>query len=307
MTTTAQAGVANVAQTGNLEPHQIGSLIGSVPFGQLILSTAMGIADAQAALDRNSVRVAEMMSGRAVLRDPDSMLPLDERGLPPPRIGPDGSLFANIDPANTTPFRPLMMDTRVYFGRNVDGSGILCSMIELGFTPTFYHFVETVIEIKISITMTKSMEGTDASRGNIVNTVDRSVTHSSASYSSSWWGGRRATVNTTRLNDITTTVTPVDAAYSAKFGYSIEASAFVRTKLVPIPPPPILEQRVRALMDVENAILARQKADLAQTTARAAFQTWLNAKTDANWTAATTAAGAAGVVIDRSMTSFPTS
>ena len=34
------------------------------------------------------------------------------------------------------------------------------SMLELGLTPTFYQFVETLIEVKISISITKSKEST---------------------------------------------------------------------------------------------------------------------------------------------------
>ena len=110
------------------------------------------------------------------------------------------------------------------------------SMLELGFSPTFYQFVDTIIEVKISIKYTQ--EG--------------SVTRNSASggFSSSGrtqglrgliFGGRRST---------TVTTSHVNASYSQKFSYSAEGSSLLRTKLVPIPPPAILEERIRQQMEV---------------------------------------------------------
>lgn len=110
------------------------------------------------------------------------------------------------------------------------------SMLELGFSPTFYQFVDTIIEVKISIKYTQ--EG--------------SVTRNSASggFSSSGrtqglrgliFGGRRST---------TVTTSHVNASYSQKFSYSAEGSSLLRTKLVPIPPPAILEERIRLQMEV---------------------------------------------------------
>ena len=42
----------------------------------------------------------------------------------------------------------------------------------------------------------------------------------------------------------------VNSTYSSKYSYSEEGSSLLRTKLVPIPPPAILEERIRALMEV---------------------------------------------------------
>jgi hypothetical protein len=135
------------------------------------------------------------------------------------------------------------------------------SLIELGFTPNFYQFIETLIEIKISVTVTKEVSNTDVQKGNITSTVDKSKTSSvsgSYSYGSWWWRGGGSYNYSNTQNDITTTTTPVDAAFSAKYNYAIEASSLVRTKLVPVPPPPILEQRVRQLMDIERKLFDNQ-------------------------------------------------
>ena len=49
--------------------------------------------------------------------------------------------------------------------------------------------------------------------------------------------------------DYSVTTTPVDATYSAKYNYSAEGSSLLRTKLAPVPPPTILEERIRRLIE----------------------------------------------------------
>jgi len=48
------------------------------------------------------------------------------------------------------------------------------------------------------------------------------------------------------------TTTPVDATYSSKYSYSAEGASLLRTKLVPVPPPPVLEERIRRLLQDEG-------------------------------------------------------
>lgn len=106
-------------------------------------------------------------------------------------------------------------------GEKIDFAGEKLSLLELGFTPTFYQFVETIIEVKMSIEMTTSTE------------TSRSMTSSF----SSW------------LSPVSVSVT---ASYSSKYQYSAEGSSLIRTKLVPVPPPAILEERIRKLMASEE-------------------------------------------------------
>lgn len=114
----------------------------------------------------------------------------------------------------------------------------LVSMLELGFAPTFYQFVDTIIEVKIAIKITVENTSNFASRA----TTDTKK----ANYSKGLFG---------RSGNSSTTVcaTQVDASYSQKYNYSAEGSSLLRTKLVPIPPPAILEERVRALFEANKA------------------------------------------------------
>src|SRR5262249_28073552 len=110
---------------------------------------------------------------------------------------------------------------------------------ELGFSPTFYQFVDTIIEVKIAIKITRSIEAT-------MTIKDRSRTTTTSSSGggviSALFGGERA-------SSTTVSTSQGDASYSSKYSYSAEGSSLLRTKLVPLPPPPILEERVRRQMD----------------------------------------------------------
>jgi hypothetical protein len=46
--------------------------------------------------------------------------------------------------------------------------------------------------------------------------------------------------------------TQVDATYSAKYSYSAEGASLLRTKLVPVPPPAVLEERIRGFIEIEE-------------------------------------------------------
>jgi len=105
------------------------------------------------------------------------------------------------------------------------------SMLELGFTPTFYQFVDTIIEVKISIKYTSETTNEEKKKESDNASIGGGIF--------SFFGGpKRARASS------------VDATYSQKFSYSSEGSSLLRTKLVPIPPPAILEERIRALMEV---------------------------------------------------------
>lgn len=173
----------------------IGQRLLDVPMGDMIRQMALAIAESQVALDESSLKVAEMMSGR--------MLETDEAG-------------------NGT-----MRDTRVYFGRDENGKAEKLSMMELGFTPTFYQFVDNLIEVKIAISVTRETSYERKTKG----TVTRFSWDSSG---------------------INISSTPVDATYSSKYTYSAEGSSLLRTKLVPVPPPGILEERIRLLIEEED-------------------------------------------------------
>lgn len=164
----------------------IGQELLNAPFPELVKNLGVGIAEAQFALDKVSIRIAQMMSG----------LKVDENG--------------NVTEDETARIR-LVKD------------GPSMSLLALGFTPTFYQFVETHIELKMAISMSKSTEV--------------SVKTSVRAAGFSFFAVAAASVN---------------ASYSQKYQYDASGSSEMRTKLVTVPAPLILEQRLKAFMDEEN-------------------------------------------------------
>lgn len=217
----------------------IGTVLTNVPFGELIKSAALAVAEAQSELDKSALHVAEMMSGSLILRDPVTMLPIDANGKMPVRTE-GGVYYTSKDTSEK--FEPTIVDTRVFFGRELDGTPVKMSMLELGFTPTFYQFVETVIELKIAISLTQSVDNTVKNQGTITETSASS--QNSGSYNR-FGGAYRSS------SQVQTKATPIDATYSTKYNYAVEASSLFRTKLVPVPPPAILEQRIRQQMELD--------------------------------------------------------
>lgn len=108
------------------------------------------------------------------------------------------------------------------------------SMMELGYTPTFYQFIDTIIEVKISIKYTQEGESSFSHTQN-----NRSA---SASLGLGFAKVKAGTnVQTSQVN----------ASYSQKYSYSAEGSSLLRTKLVPVPPPAVMEERIRLMMEEE--------------------------------------------------------
>lgn len=232
---------------------QIGRDLLNVPMGEMIKDMAFAIAEAQMKLDTNSMEVAEMMGG----------------------------LISDVDANGATTFT----DSRVYFGQDritktqavdlhnstadlvlredivkklpdaeapVDGDGVMSlnsttvgsaiitipqklSMLELGFTPTFYQFVDTIIEVKITIKYTAEQS---FKRDSSLKIKAKATNGSGHFFSRN--RNRNKTVVTSQTN----------ATFAQKFSYSAEGSSLLRTKLVPIPAPAILEERIRKLMEV---------------------------------------------------------
>lgn len=175
----------------------IGTQLLDVPFGDMVKSLASAIAEAQFDLDHNGVRLTQMMAGEEF---------------------PTGDTDENGEDIMAEP-------VKVKFGEGE------LSMLELGFTPTFYQFVDTIIEVKVSINI--STETSVGSKSTTVKAAGRLSLNP-------FGGGVKATASS------------VSASYASKYSYSAEGSSLIRTKLVPVPPPAILEERIRALIAVKE-------------------------------------------------------
>jgi len=88
------------------------------------------------------------------------------------------------------------------------------SLLELGFEPTFYHITEATIDAKVAF---------------------------SASESTGFSVGAKVGVNVGFF------AASVNASYSAKYSFDVNGSSAISAKLVSIPAPSILNERLRAL------------------------------------------------------------
>ncbi|HWQ70839.1 MAG TPA: hypothetical protein VN370_00825 [Desulfitobacteriaceae bacterium] len=122
----------------------------------------------------------------------------------------------------------------VYLPDLTDTSGkseIVTSLIGAGFQPTFYQFTDTIIEVKMAISMNQTTEAsvsTEASGG---------------------WGPFSASVN---------------ASYSSKYSYSVEGSSLLRTKITPLPPNTFMQRilDMKAQMLQQEFALTMKKAEV---------------------------------------------
>lgn len=190
----------------------VGDVLTSVPIGEMVRSMAMAIADAQFELDKASLIMAEFMSGHRPLRDPASgNFLLDQAG------------------------KPIFDKSLVQFGYTRDENGDpvpnWVSMMELGFVPTFYQFVDTVIEVKMALRINQVTAPIDPATGDVV-----------AGSTGGWDAGA------VRSNGVTVLSTPVDAGYAAAYNFNLEMSSVFKTKLACVPPPAVLEERLRELV-----------------------------------------------------------
>ena len=158
----------------------------------------------------------------------------------------DGDTYVELDESNddngkktpvTIPGRKMLtpgtVERTIYLPQRI-------SLLELGFSPTFYQFVDTIIKASVSIKFTRE--------GSSTRSYKRDSKSTSVGGNFSWRKGlsARKTVTTSQVN----------ASFSQKFSYSAEGSSLLQTKLVPIPPPAALEERIQQQMEI-----AREEAE----------------------------------------------
>jgi len=164
-----------------------------------------------------------------------------------------------------------MGDAQVAFGKRPGtNEPDLISLIELGFTPNFYQFVDTVLELRVAVStkFEETVEQESSSTQYDENESSGQSSHGSQSSSSSsgygvnwgwgwWWGGgynvygysgsqSAQSSASSSFKQKNLSLTTVDAKYSSTYNFAVEASSVVKTKIVPVPPPTVLEEIIRA-------------------------------------------------------------
>lgn len=228
----------------NTQPN-IGQELLNVPMGEMIKEMAFAIAESQMKLDANSIEVAEMMGGLKSIKSYDETTGKEKVTFE------DSRVFFGTQTISVLEAKEIKEDTgylsvRSEIETKISGKNdsdritipARLSMLELGFTPTFYQFVNTIIEVKISISYTQSGEKTNenSSGGKVKN-----VKHNGLK--GLLFGGKR--------NKIVST-SQVNSSYSQKYSYSAEGSSLLRTTLAVTPLPLVLEERIRLQMELQK-------------------------------------------------------
>lgn len=133
---------------------------------------------------------------------------------------------------------------------NIGGEQI--SMLEAGFLPSFYHFVDTILEIKMEVNI---REEQSSSRG-FKETMQRSFeTEAGAEVgfkakASFFLGSAEVSAKAHWKTRSTSAYSrTVDAKHSQSFSQDLSATSLMRTKIVPVPPPELLVERVKILLE----------------------------------------------------------
>lgn len=173
----------------------VGTELLNAPFPEFVVQLGKGIAEAQYELDKVSLRITQLMAGYS-----------NET------TDTDDSDVLNIDGRDEN-------KDLITLKKDVDNK-YRYTLLELGFTPTFYQFVDTILELKMAVSMSRESVRTRNSKEGRVKF---------------------------RLFRGSAKVASVNASYSQKYQYSVEGSSLMRTKIVTVPPPPRLEEIIREI------------------------------------------------------------
>lgn len=113
----------------------------------------------------------------------------------------------------------MLGESKVDF-KDVNGNSVERSLLELGFTPTFYHFSETEIELKMTVSMRVEKSfgfELDANVGSNDDDPNRAVMYGAS----------------------------VSLDYHQKFNFDVTASSTIKTKLKAVPAPQVFLEAIR--------------------------------------------------------------
>jgi hypothetical protein len=126
------------------------------------------------------------------------------------------------------------------------------SMLEAGFVPSFYHFVDTILELKMEIKVREeSNSSTSFSTSQSGSTSTEVYAEASGKAKGSIGFASVEAGFKAGFNQKSTAAysTALDSKHSQTFSQDLSASSLMRTKLVPVPPPELLVERIKILLE----------------------------------------------------------
>ncbi len=187
----------------------VGQKLLDVPFGEMIKEMALAIAEGQQALDMNSIQVAqtlaeiELPAGSVILAIEQKV---DDEGNP---TGPPTLVRNDEQPMN---------------------------LLTYGLEPRFYEFTESIIEVKMTISMRveKSLEKKYGKEFEFKNKTGLIGSYSSGGLASLLFGKAKAKIKNETSVAYTSTY---NATYASKYTFKEEGTSLLRTTLKSVPPP----------------------------------------------------------------------
>lgn len=203
-------------------PVDVGQELLNVPFGEMIKEMALAIAEAQLELDLNSIQVATALA-QTTLEPNTVVIAMEEE------VNADGEVISTTPVLNSAEL----------------------SLLAFGLNPTFYQFSESVIDVKMEITMRSSREF------DFANNTNFSVRNKFEVKTGFQTGGLASILVGKAKTDITNTTTTafstsINARYKSKFSVEAHGTSQLRTTLVPVPPPERSVPRIRTTVADDN-------------------------------------------------------
>ncbi|MCQ1535503.1 hypothetical protein FTO70_07355 [Methanosarcina sp. KYL-1] len=173
----------------------------------MIKEMALAIAEGQMALDMNSVQVAQALAATELA--PGSVVMYIEE-----TVDEDGNVTASRVVTNDAPM----------------------SLLTYGLEPRFYEFTESIIEVKMTISMMRetSAEMNYSREFKFTNTSKVTGSMESGGLSKILFGKAKVTAENTNTVAYTSTF---NAKYSSKYTFKEEGTSLLRTTLKPVPAP----------------------------------------------------------------------
>lgn len=190
--------------------RSVGQDLLDVPFPEMITKMSLAIAESQMALDMNSIDVAQTLA--------NTMLPEDTVIV---------AIKETVDAeGNVTDTELLYNDKEM-------------PLLVYGLNPTFYEFTETVIEVKMSITMKieRSAQREFGKKFSISNKTEIKTNFSAGGGLLGSLFGAPKVSGSIKNTTVVAYASTYNAKYSQKYSYRAEGASLLRTTLRPVPPP----------------------------------------------------------------------
>jgi hypothetical protein len=185
----------------------VGQELLNVPFADMVRSLALAIADGQLALDMNSIQVAQELAKTEL--DQDTVIVAIEE-----TVNDSGEVVSST---------PIWNKNKM-------------SLLAYGMEPRFYEFSESIIEVKITITIRyeRAFETSFQTKFEATNKTTANV-----KYRTPWWVNMILGKASADISSTTTVAfaSAFNAKYSSKYSFEAQGTSLLRTTIRPVPAP----------------------------------------------------------------------